>query len=110
MGTGHINFFKDKLVYLKKRLESVNNEMRRRNFNPGTKLDLNEFPEKYHNDWSPDMSSSIVLRSRIVDRLKNPLNGKPGHKYHRYKSSKINNFDKFCNDLYHSKLCNLKEK
>jgi deoxyribonuclease (pyrimidine dimer) len=32
MGTGHINFFKNKLVYLKKRLGVVNDEMRRRNF------------------------------------------------------------------------------
>ena len=27
MGTGHINFFKNKLVYLKRRLDDVNNEM-----------------------------------------------------------------------------------
>jgi len=110
MGTGHINFFKNKLVYLKKRLTAVNNEMRRRNFNPGTKLDLNEFPKKYHNDWSPDMKASMILRIRIYDRLKYPLNGKPGHEYHRYKSSKINNYDKFCDDLLHSKLCNLEEE
>ncbi len=108
MGKGHINFFKNKLVYLKKRLEAVNNEMRRRNFNPGTKLNLDEFPKKYHNDWKPDMRSSMILRNRIVDRLKNPLNGKPGYEYHRYKSSKINNYDKFCDNLYYSELCNLK--
>jgi hypothetical protein len=110
MGTGHINFFKNKLVYLKKRLESVNKEMRRRNFNPGTKLDLDEFPKKYHNDWQPDMSASMILRDRIVKRLRNPLNGKPGHKYHRYKSSLINNYEKFCNDLHHSELYNLNEE
>mgnify|MGYP006146384869 FL=1 len=107
MGTGHINFFKNKLVYLKKRLGAVNNEMRRRNFKPGTKLDLNEFPEKYHNDWQPDMSASMILRDRIVERLRKPLNGKPGAEYHRYKSALINNYEEFCNDLFHSELYNL---
>ena len=104
MGTGHINFFKNKLKYLKSRLEAVNAEMRKRNFKPGTKLDLNEFPSKYHNDWAPDMSASMILRRRIYDRLKNPLNGKPGHEYHRYKSSNIPNYNKFCDNLLNSEL------
>jgi|TARA_R110000764_G_scaffold8978_1_gene29354 hypothetical protein len=108
MGKGHINFFKNKLVYLKKRLESVNNEMRNRNFNPGTKLDLDEFPKKYHNDWMPDMGASMILRNRIVERLQHPLNGKPGKDYHRYKSSLIGNFDNFCDTLHNSELYRLK--
>jgi len=107
MGTGHINFFKNKLKYLKRRLESVNTEMRRRNFNPGTKLDLEEFPTKYHNDWAPDMKASMILRTRIYDRLKNPLNGKPGHEYHRYKSSSIPNYNEFCDKLLNSDLYHL---
>jgi hypothetical protein len=81
--------------------------MRRRNFKPGTNLDLNEFPEKYHNDWQPDMSASMILRDRIVERLRKPLNGKPGAEYHRYKSSLINNYEKFCDDLHQSELYNL---
>ena len=104
MGTGHINFFKNKLKYLKNRLEAVNAEMRRRNFKPGTKLDLDEFPPKYHNEWAPDMEASMILRIRIYDRLKNPLNGKPGHEYHRYKSSSIPNYNDFCDNLLNSEL------
>lgn len=104
MGIGHINFFKNKLKYLKKRLEAVNTEMLRRNFNPGTKLDLEEFPTKYHNDWVPDIEDSMILRTRIYDRLKNPLNGKPGHLYHRYKSSNISNYNEFCDTLLNSNL------
>lgn len=85
LGKGHINFFKDKLVYLKRRLEEVNQEIRRRGYNPGTKLDLDEFPDKYKNDWTPNMEDTVQLRHRVVDRLMNPKNGKSGDTFYRYK-------------------------
>ncbi len=83
LGKGHINFFKDKLVYLQKRLNEVNSEMLRRGFKPGTKLDLDEFPDKYKNDWIPNLEDTIQLRNRIADRLLNPRSGKKD--LHRYK-------------------------
>ena len=42
LGNGHINFFKNKILYLYNRLNAVNEEMRRRNFNPTTKINLDE--------------------------------------------------------------------
>ena len=84
MGKGHINFFKDKLVYLKRRLDEVNKEMIRRGFTPGTKIDLTEFPVEFHGDWTPTMEDSIILRERVADRLLTRANGKSATRLHRY--------------------------
>jgi deoxyribonuclease (pyrimidine dimer) len=94
MGTGHMNFFKNKLVYLKRRLDIVNNEMLRRGFKPGTKIDLSEFPTEFHNDWTPDMSESMILRVRIADRLITRANGKPASRLHRYNRRHIGWYNK----------------
>jgi len=84
MGKGHINFFKNKLGYLHKRLQEVNNEMIRRGFKTGTHIDLQEFPKELHNDWKPTMKDSKHLRERVADRLLHPKNGKMGKDFHRY--------------------------
>lgn len=84
MGTGYINFFKNKLIYLKRRLESVNEEMRRRGFEPGTKLDLDNFPKELCKDWTPSMEDSMILRLRVADRLITRANGESASKVHRY--------------------------
>ena len=84
LGKGHINFFKNKLVYLNNRLIEVNNEMRQRGFKPGTHIDLQEFPAELRNDWKPTLKDTLLLRARVVDRLMYPKSGKVGHEYHRY--------------------------
>ena len=84
MGTGHINFFKNKLVYLKRRLDEVNKEMIRRGFTPGTDINLSEFPVEFHGDWTPTMEDSIILRKRVADRLITRANGKSATRLHRY--------------------------
>lgn len=94
MGKGHMNFFKNKLVYLKRRINAVNNEMKRRGFNPGTKIELEEFPTEYHNDWTPTMADSIILRERIADRLITRANGKPASRLHRYERRHIGWYNK----------------
>lgn len=89
LGKGHINFFKDKLLYLYKRLEEVNMEMSRRNFRPGTYIDLDLFPSELCNDWTPSLDESLVLRGRVVDRLHHPKKGQDGRKYYRYERTVI---------------------
>lgn len=84
LGKGHINFFKDKLVYLQKRLHEVNKEIKRRGYRSGTHIDLNEFPKQLHNDWTPTQKDSHQLRLRVADRLLNPKSGKKGSDFHRY--------------------------
>lgn len=86
MGKGHINFFKNKILYLRRRLQAVNREMRNRGFRPGTHIDLSEFPEQLVNDWTPTAHDSAILRLRVADRLVTRANGKGATRLHRYRS------------------------
>lgn len=104
---GHINFFKPKLIYLRNRLEEVNNEMKRRGFSPGTSIDLTEFSYRCrHNfsvkDWKPTIKDSLLVRERIVERLKNPKKAKPG--FHRYYKEPITDIEEFSQKLLNSEL------
>jgi deoxyribonuclease (pyrimidine dimer) len=107
MGTGHINFFKNKLVYLKRRLDIVNEEMIRRTFKPGTKIDLDEFPEILHGDWTPSLQDSMILRVRVADRLITRANGKSASRLHRYNKRYLGWYNKCLgnkiveSDLFH---------
>lgn len=105
LGKGHINFFKDKLGYLQKRLTAVNTEMKRRGFKPGTHIDLNEFPTHFRNDWQPSYKDTKQLRERVADRLLNPKNGKKGDVYHRYEGRVIGEgIEHFHNNILNSEL------
>lgn len=100
---GHMTFFKNKLLYLKCRLNSVNKELTIRGFNPSTHINLNEYPEHLCNNWSPTYTDSILIRNRIVERLRSPLKAKPDfHKY--YKKPIQNNINEFINNLINSHL------
>ena len=96
LGTGHINFFKPKITYLKRRLLEVNKEMSRRGFRVGTKLDLNEYPERFLGDWYPNKKDTEILR----ERLEWKFNRKPN--YWRYNREKAKNG--FLNELLASDL------
>jgi hypothetical protein len=94
MGKGHINFFKNKLMYLVRRLNAVNKEMLRRGFNPGTHIEIEEFPEHLHGDWTPNVHDTKILRERIADRLLTRANGKPANRLHRYQRKHIGWYNK----------------
>ncbi len=101
LGKGHINFFKPKVLYLKDRLEEVNEEMKRRGFNPNTKIDVTEF-NQFKNNWKPNFKDSCIVRSRIIERLTSPLKAKVG--FHRYYGKPIEDMEQFCSNLKQSKL------
>lgn len=86
LGKGHMNFFKTKIMYLKRRLEEVNKEMVERGFKPGTKIDLRKIPSKFKNDWSPNMIDSNIIRKRINNKVNNKVN-----KFWRRRREKIDN-------------------
>lgn len=105
LGKGHINFFKNKLIYLSNRLYEVNREMRNRKFNPGTYIEVGEFPNYLHNDWQPQLQDTVELRKRVVDRLMHPKSGRPGGELHRYYGKPLGDgLQQFCDDLINSKL------
>jgi hypothetical protein len=105
-GKGHINFFKDKLLYLDRRLKEVNAEMYARGFSASTTLDdvLQEAPQQYINDWQPTQRDTDEIRQRIASRLVDRANGKAGQGYYRYKRSYITDVEQFSQDLLKSQL------
>lgn len=106
LGKGHINFFKPKILYLKDRLDEVNLEMKRRGFEPGTKIDPVDFPARSYvnhwNSWQPKFKDSCLVRQRIIERLKEPKKAKAG--FHRYYGKPIEDMEQFSETLKKSEL------
>lgn len=71
LGTGHVKFFYDKLLYLKKRYEELYFECRKRNIAVqyyGSAWD--SVPEELMNDYIPSERDTMIVRDRINERLK----------------------------------------
>jgi hypothetical protein len=102
LGKGHINFFKNKILYLQSRLRAVNLELDRRGIRNSTQIRCGEFPDNLIWGWEPEMRDSIILRERIYDRLLNPRKAKPG--FHRYYEHPIENMEEFANRMKNSPL------
>lgn len=102
MGTGHINFFKNKIAYLNRRLKEVNTELNIRGIHAKTFIDESEYPKELVNDWSPTLSDSLIIRNRISERLITPLKARPN--FHRYKKQIIEDITQFSDNLYYSTL------
>lgn len=90
LGAGHINFFKDKLIYLKRRHDLIKQEMALRYFKCDTlTFNLYLIPEKkYLNDWQPSIEDSILVRERIKWKLLN----KPDY-FWKYQRNTIDRFE-----------------
>lgn len=72
LGPGHVKFFYDKMIYLKKRYEDLVSEMLRRGYNPSNR-DSTIFiccQAEYFNDWSPTLEAIELNRQRIKERTK----------------------------------------
>lgn len=82
LGKGHINFFKDKIKYLKKRHELVKKEMSRRGFKTSKTINLNKYPKDYIKEWKPKTKDKELIKKRLITKI----NLKP--KYYRYKGEK----------------------
>lgn len=78
LGKGHIRFFKDKLLYLKRRHELLKEEMRKRGFAARISISLSEFGKDHLNDWKPNNADYAVIRLRLIQKLKK----KPGYYRH----------------------------
>jgi deoxyribonuclease (pyrimidine dimer) len=78
LGKGHITFFKDKLLYLKRRHELIKTEMKKRGFVAAKDVDLTVFPRELCNDWNPGKKDAEIIKERLLMKLAQ----KPG--YYRY--------------------------
>jgi hypothetical protein len=102
MGTGHINFFKNKIKYLNCRLKEVNKELQSRGVDAKTYIDESEYPQHLINDWIPTFEDSSIIRNRIAERLITPLKARKN--FHRYKKQIIENIEEFAQNLLESEL------
>lgn len=87
LGEGHINFFKDKLLYLKKRHELLKKEMLNRGFKPLKTIDLSCFADCLKKEWSPSLNDFNIIN----ERLKSKILSKPNY-YKYYGLVKNSNF------------------
>lgn len=71
LGKGHVIFFYDKLLFLKKRQENIINELKNRGFKINFMSDNlgEQCNPKLFNDWLPDAEAIYTNRLRINDRL-----------------------------------------
>jgi deoxyribonuclease (pyrimidine dimer) len=70
LGTGHMTFWVNKLLYLQRRLAAVKNEVNARGFKVmESEIVLDGFPTKYINDWQPSLADSIIVRKRIIEKM-----------------------------------------
>ncbi len=94
LGTGHMNFFKNKFKYLKRRWDSLVEEMKNRGFQTNMKFPDFEFlEEKFKQDWVPNEMDFKIIHDRILQKL----NMKPD--WYRINGKKIdsNFFDTYNN-------------
>jgi len=96
---GHLSFFYDKLLYLKRRHAEVWKECNRRKRGGDINFyNLEEFPEWTLRDWEPTEKDSLIIRERIVERLLKPR-PKP---FYRYEGELIENAKEFAERLFYS--------
>jgi len=70
LGKGHVAFFYDKLLYLKKRYEEIYKECKKRKFNITYYGDAwNNVPEELMNDYTPTKRDEEIIRQRINEKL-----------------------------------------
>jgi len=82
-----VQFYQDKLLYLKHRHEDIKEEMKKRNFKPKKTIDINDFNFERLNDWNPKKEHIDKIKERITQRL----NEKPSwyRYYGEYKTPKF---------------------
>jgi deoxyribonuclease (pyrimidine dimer) len=69
LGKGHIKFFKNKLLYLKKRHEALKQEMRKRGFAARKTLDTKGIDKKLLKDWSPNPQDLQIIKKRLKQKI-----------------------------------------
>ena len=75
LGTGHVKFFYNKLLYLKNRYTSLYNECIKRGFNVQNYIGAwDNVPQELMNDYEVKADDCRIIRKRINDRRTNGKN------------------------------------
>lgn len=72
LGTGHVKFFFDKMLFLEKRFNQLVSEMKKRGYNPNYTDSSMFIPDNkcFYNDYVPTAEAIKINRQRILERLK----------------------------------------
>jgi len=70
LGKGHIKFFKDKLIYIKKGNDAIREEMLARGYRVNKVVDLSIYPKELMNDWRPTNDDLAVIKERIAEKIR----------------------------------------
>ena len=81
LGTGHVKFFYNKLLYLKNRYTSLYNECIKRGFNVQNYISAwDNVPQELMNDYKVEPNDIIIIKKRIDERRPKRQN-KPMERY-----------------------------
>ena len=74
LGKGHINFFKDKVLYLFSRLQRLYKEIVRRDYNVKNPNEIMDFyspniDRNFFNNWTPDTEDFDIIKERIFEKF-----------------------------------------
>lgn len=70
LGSGHVKFFYNKLLYLKNRYYNLYDECLLRGFNVSdNRNSFDDLPKTLMNDWVPTEESIILIKERIAERM-----------------------------------------
>jgi deoxyribonuclease (pyrimidine dimer) len=70
LGTGHMTFWNNKLLYLRKRHDEIKKEVARRGFKVTILcVDIDDYPKNLVNDWRPSIEDSLIVRNRITEKM-----------------------------------------
>ena len=76
LGTGHVKFFYDKLLYLKRRYDALYNECRKRGFNVQNYSNAwKGSPKHLMNDYKPTERDRAIIKQRIEEKLNKTYEG-----------------------------------
>ena len=70
LGTGHVKFFYNKLLYLKNRYVKLYNECINRGFNVQNYISAwDNVPEELMNNYKPTYTDRLIVQERIYEKL-----------------------------------------
>lgn len=70
LGSGHVKFFYNKLLYLKNRYNILYDECVKRGFNVTNYSEsFDDLDDILYNDWCGDIKSNNIVKERIIERL-----------------------------------------
>lgn len=80
LGTGHVKFFRDKLLFLHKRYIKLHDECRKRGFYvQNMSASFIGLPKDLYNDFTPDCKEIERIQEILIDRIIERMPKNPKH-------------------------------